>query len=388
VSATRNCPGCGSNPCERFYELAGAPTNSGWLSPSRNEAIALPRGTIALEFCQMCGLVFNGAFDPRLADTGLHEAIDAGSRAVKAFQKHLAAQLIERYALRGKNILEIGGGQGELLDLLCKLGGNCRIAFDARSPPPSQRNGATRGHELLSEHATGTRCDLVCSRNFLQTVAEPAQLLKLLRRELHCDARLFLQLSNFMRTLRNLAFWEIHYPNRSYFTPGTLHRLLRAQGFAVGDVWTDFEAEYLMADARAAAHGATDSSPGNGIESIAELAGLVARFADACREKQAMWCEILRKLAGNGNRIAIWGAGCDAASFLATLAVGDEVSYVVDVNRRRRGKFTAGTGHRIVAPGDIGSMRPDVVIVMNSVLTSEIRERLASAGCTPTLLIA
>ncbi len=318
----------------------------------------------------------------------MHEESHAGSRSFRAFQRRLAAQLIERYGLRGKTILEIGDGQGEFLDLLCKLGGNSRICSDSRSPPSPQQTEATCAHEQLAEHRPVPRCDLVCCKNLLQNVAEPVQLLKSLRRALQHDARLFLQLSNFMRTLKNHAFWEIHHPDRSYFTLGTLYRLLQAQGFAVGDVWTDFEAEYLMADARAGAHGTTGSDPGGGIESVADLAALVARFADQCREKQAMWCEILRKLAGNGNRIAIWGAGSGAASFLATLAVGDEVSYVVDVNPRRHGKFTVGTGHRIVAPGDIRAMRPDVVIVMNSVLTSEIRDRLASVGCTPTLLIA
>jgi C-methyltransferase C-terminal domain len=222
----------------------------------------------------------------------------------------------------------------------------------------------------------------------LQNVAEPAQFLKLLRRTLHKDARLFLQVSNFMRTLTNVAFWEINYPSRSYFSPGTLYRMLRAQSFAVNDVWTDFDAEYLMADARPANRETADSSPSENIETIADLAGLVARFAHECREKQAMWCEILCKLAGGGNRIAIWGAGSKTASFLTTLAVGDEVSYVVDTNPGRQGKFTPGTGHRIVAPDVMVSMRPDVVIVMNSVLAFEIRDLLAEAGCAPTLLIA
>jgi hypothetical protein len=326
--ATGNCPGCGANPCELFYELASVPTNNRWLSPSRDQAVALPRGDIALKFCQGCGLVFNGVFDPNLIDgTGFHEERDEDSPVFEAFQRRLADQLIERYAL-------------------------------------------------------------VCSKNLLQSVPESTQCLELLRRILHKDARLFLQVSNFMRTLKNIAFWDINYPSCSYFTPGTLYRLLRAQSFAVSDVWTDFDAEYLMADARVAARGNTDSSPSENIETIADLADLVARFAHESRERQAMWCEILRKLAGGGNRIAIWGAGSRTASFLTTLAVGDEVSYVVDMNPGRQGKFTPGTGHRIVAPDVMVSMRPDVVIVMNSVVAFEIRDLLAQAGCAPTLLIA
>jgi C-methyltransferase C-terminal domain len=143
-----------------------------------------------------------------------------------------------------------------------------------------------------------------------------------------------------------------------------------------------------MADAHAAAEGATGLPPGEKVETIADLTNLMARFDHQCREKQAMWCDILRKLAAAGNRIAIWGAGSSSTSFLTTLAVGDEVSYVVDVSPRRQGKYMPGTGHRIVAPDVMVAMRPNVMIVMNSVLTFEIRDLLAKAGCAPTLLIA
>jgi C-methyltransferase C-terminal domain len=343
------CPCCGSSYCEVFYEAKGVPANSHLPLTTREEAVALPRGDVALQFCQACGLIFNGAFNPSLVDyRRLVEESYSYSSPVNPLQHRLAHQLIEGYTLRDKDILEIGGGQGEFVEL----------------------------------------CDLIYSNNFLQNVAEPLQFLNLLRRALHNDARLFLQVFNFMRTLRNFAFWDIHYPNRSYFSPGTLHRLLRSQGFVVRNLWTDFDSEYLMADARATAHGTTRSSPGDNVESIADLAGLVARFAEECGQKQAMWCEILRTLAGSGNRVVIWGAGSRAASFLTTLAVGDEVSCVVEVNPCRQGKYTPGTGHRIVAPEVMVTMRPDVVIMINSVLTCEMRDLLAVAGRGPMLLIA
>jgi hypothetical protein len=38
--------------------------------------------------------------------------------------------LIERYDLYGKDIIEIGCGQGEFLTLLCELGGNRGVGFD------------------------------------------------------------------------------------------------------------------------------------------------------------------------------------------------------------------------------------------------------------------
>jgi len=388
----RNCPGCGSRQSNVFYEVVGVPASSRLLLASRAEAIALPRGDVALAFCGGCGLVFNAAFDLGLVgDLSAYEQTYTHSPVFVAFQRRLANELIERYALHDQDILEIGCGQGDFLELLCELGTNRGSGFYVGYAPDlgARIDNRYRREPFSDDMAIGP-ADLVCSKMLLDCAANPLRSLELLRQPLALrkGARLFLQVSNFARTLRHCAFWEIHYAHCSCFTPGSLHRLLCAQDFSVSDVWTDFDAEYLMADARATAQSTTASSPGEHIETIADLQALVARFAHECRERQAMWCEILRKLAGGGNRIAIWGAGSRTASFLTTLAVGDEVSYVVDINPGRQGKFTPGTGHRVVAPDVMVSMRPDVVIVMNSVLAFEIRDLLTQAGCAPTLLIA
>ena len=392
---TRNCPGCGSNRCEVFYELAAVPANSLSLLSSRQQAVALPRGEVALEFCDACGLVFNAAFDPGLVGCPMiDDDMDAYSPVFRTFQQRLADRLIERYALHDKDIMDIGCGRGQFLALLCELGSNHGIGFDpGYSPDPQSALAgidATFRCELFTDDTVVGPADLVCSRMLLEQIADPTHFLGLLRRTLGLrkGARLFLQVRNVVQTLTHHAFWEIHYSRCSYLSPGTLHRLLCAQGFTVEDVWTDFDAQYLMADAHPAGGGTTGLRTGKNVETIADLASLVARFEHECREKQAMWCEILRKLAGAGNRIAIWGAGSVAASFLTTLAVGDEVSYVVDLDPHRQGKYTPGTGHRIVAPEVMVDMRPDVVIVMNSELNFEIRDLLAQAGCAPTLLIA
>jgi hypothetical protein len=308
-----------------------------------------------------------------------------------AFQRRLADELIERYALHDQDILEIGCGQGDFLELLCELGANRGSGFYVGYAPDLRARIDNRyRREPFSDDMAIGLADLVCSKMLLDCAANPLRSLELLRQPLALRkcARLFLQVSNFARTLRHFAFWEIHYAHCSCFTPGTLHRLLCAQGFSVSDVWTDFDGQYLMADARATDGSAASFQPRPIVETIADLACLVARFAHEYREKQALWCEILHRAASAGNRIAIWGAGPSAASFLTTLAVGDEVSYVIDRNPAWQGKYTPGTGHRVVAPDVMLAGRPDVVIVMNSAFTFEIQELLAESGCAPTLLIA
>jgi SAM-dependent methyltransferase len=391
---TRSCPGCGSGDCVKFYETTGVPADSRLLPASRQEAIAVARGEVALSLCNICGLVFNAAFEPGLVDRAIiNQEWYAYSSVCRGFQEGLAEQLIERYGLHDKDLLEIGCGGGEFLALLCELGGNHGIGFGLDAPDRQRSrlgSEATFRREPFSEHSVTGPADLVYSRQLLEHLADPARFLGLLRRAagMRNGARLFLQASNFVRTLRHYAFWEIHYQQCCYFSAGSLHRLLRAQGFTIDDIWTDFDGQYLLADARPASTGTIESDACEMVETVPDLVALVAQFARECRDKQAMWCEILDEIAQAGDRIAIWGAGPKAVSFLTTLAVGDEVSYVVDLSPSRQGRYMPGTGHRIVAPDVMAAARPDVVIVMNSVFAFEIQQLLAKAGCAPTLLIA
>jgi hypothetical protein len=52
------------------------------------------------------------------------------SATFNVFHRHLAQQLIDRYDLHHKHIIEIGCGQGEFLTLLCELGENQGVGFD------------------------------------------------------------------------------------------------------------------------------------------------------------------------------------------------------------------------------------------------------------------
>jgi hypothetical protein len=349
-----NCPSCASRFCKVFYELRRVPTNNNLLASSRAEAIAVSRGDVILNFCSSCGFAFNSAFDPCLGAPGSGGGDSDHVSNFEAFLHLLANRLVDRHDDR-----------------------------HATTDSPASLPAGSASKAMIAYFA-----DLMCSTMVLMHLQDPARFLALLRRVLteRGETGVILQVCNFARTLRQIAFWDIQYQYCSYLSPGTLQRLLRTQGFNVSEIWADRDGQHLVADT--AGEGIKDLRPCEDVETAAELAGLVARFEHECREKQAMWCETLRRIAGAGHRIAIWGAGSRAASFLTTLAVGDEVSYVIDVNPCRQGKYTPGTGHAIVAPDVMVAMHPDVVIVVDPVPTFEIRDLLAKAGCAPTLLIA
>ena len=388
----RRCPSCASIDTRAFYQVRQVPTNSCLLISNRDDAVAFRRGDIELRFCRDCGFIFNAAFDPRLTEySSAYEETQAFSSTFNAFHRRLAEQVIARYGLHGKRILEIGCGKGEFLTLLCELGNNSGIGFD---PSYAADRNASRAldhitfrREFFTEETEPEPSDFVCSKMTLEHIPETARFVDVLKRATAGGgATLFLQVPDALRILKECAFWDIYYEHCSYFSPGSLERLLVSNGFDIGDVWTDYDDQYLMIDARPAANGAARRSASPIVETAEEMDRLVTEFTRLWVEKQAVWRQTVDELAAEGRTIAIWGSGSKAVSFLTTLSLGEEISCVVDVNPYKHGKYMPGTGHRIVGPDEVARLSPDVVVVMNPIYRSEIQQALVERGCTPTIL--
>ena len=125
------CPVCDSGGVRLFMTIPQVPVHCNLLWSAREEALKAPRGDIELVFCRGCGHIFNATFDPLLMEYS--QAYENSLHFSPRFQRYarsLAVRLIERHGLRGKDIIEIGSGQGDFLKLLCEIGGNRGLGFD------------------------------------------------------------------------------------------------------------------------------------------------------------------------------------------------------------------------------------------------------------------
>jgi len=114
-----------------FYKAQGLPICSTMLFPTRQEARSVPCGDLALGFCSVCGFISNVAFEAKVQSyTFPREDTQSFSPMFSQFAQRLARDLIARYGLHDKEIIEIGCGQGEFLTLLCELGHNRGRGFD------------------------------------------------------------------------------------------------------------------------------------------------------------------------------------------------------------------------------------------------------------------
>ena len=88
----------------------------------------------------------------------------------------------------------------------------------------------------------------------------------------------------------------------------------------------------------------------------------------------------------SGSRFAIWGSGSKCVALLSKLGAESLPDAVVDVNPHKHGKFLAGSGCEISGPEVLASVRPDAVLIMNSIYTEEIRADLEKRGLRPELV--
>jgi hypothetical protein len=381
-----------------FYEVRAVPVNSVLLVTSRDEAMNFQTGDIALGACPACGFISNIAFDEALTQyTAQYEATQGYSPTFNKFHKALAQDLIDRFDLHGKDIIEIGCDKGDFITMLAEMGDNRGVGFDpayvpGRHPSPAA-DRLTFIADFYGEQYADYRADFMCCKMTLEHIPDVGRFVATVRRSIgdNGDTVVFFQIPNARYVLCDVAFWDIYYEHCSYFTKGSLARLFRANGFEVKNLWTAYDDQYLMIEARPTGAGEQGRKGAgekalDGEESPVETLEMVRYFVEHYQAKRDEWRAALAGWQSAGRKVVLWGGGSKGVAFLTTLGQSlDDIAYAVDINPIKTGTFMAGTGQEIVAPAFLKAYQPDVVIIMNPVYRDEISRDLQVMGLAPEI---
>ena len=387
----KSCPSCGSAEVSVFYEVENMPIHSVMLLPTKEKAIQYLKKNIKLGFCEQCGFISNVSFDPDLLkySTG-YESTQSYSSTFNAFARGLVQGLIDRYDLHDKDLIEIGCGQGEFLTMLCEIGGNRGVGFDPAYIPGRNENLGKYKISIIkdfySEKYTDIKCDFLCCRMTLEHIHKTGDFIRTVKHYIQDkpDTVVFFQVPDVIRILNDLAFWDIYYEHCSYFSPGSLARLFRNNGFEVIDIWKDYGEQYIMLGAKQGSTKAYKSLPPE--EDISELKSKVDHFSRKNTKQLDTWKNYLKKAHNEGRRVILWGGGSKGVAFLTALNIQGEIEYVVDINPNKHGTYMAGSGHRIVSPEFLKQFKPDIVIIMNPIYKEEIKDNLDRMGLIAELV--
>ncbi len=250
------CTVCGLSQAKTFVHVPNIPVLCNILWSSQEAAQNVPRVDVPLAFCASCGHIFNPDFDLELMDyTQVYENSLHYSPRFQEYADQLARDLVARHDLYGKDIVEIGSGKGDFLEMLCELGDNRGFGFDPSYVPGeterAKTNQITFIQDFYSEAYSRQAADFICCRHTLEHIPDPRSFVQMLRRTIgdRQDIRVFFEVPNALFTLEGLAIWDIIYEHCSYFTTYSLATLFADSGFRVTDIRETFAGQFLTIEA-------------------------------------------------------------------------------------------------------------------------------------------
>jgi SAM-dependent methyltransferase len=372
------CQLCGGTPT-RFWTVEGVPTASCLVFDDAESARRQARGDVSLEVCPTCGFIQNGGFDRAAVDyLAPYEESQAASPTFRRFAEETIAGLIERHALRGRTVLEVGCGKGEWLAMLCRAGDMRGTGIDPAYVPGRVADEDADRFEVITDffgpdsELTG---DLVACRHTLEHVPNVADFTRWLvaaagRTE---GSALFIEVPDAERILSEGAFWDVYYEHCAYFTPTSMANLAAVAGIDVAILERAYGEQYLLLEGVPGAQSAPLRDPSATVEAALS-------FGERVRDSVTDWS---RRVAA-AERLVLWAATSKTVAFIT--AVGADPVAVVDINPAKQGTFLPGSGSPVVDPAALTGIEPDLVVAMNPIYVGEIRGAMDELGVDGELI--
>jgi SAM-dependent methyltransferase len=296
--------------------------------------------------------------------------------------------MIEKYDIREKNIVEIGCGKGDFLRLICRLGNNKGIGIGPSVNLEQSEQGSDIQFikEFYSEKHGELPADVIICRHTLEHIFETNEFIETVRWSLNNNSHVIflVEVPNVDRILQIQAFWDIFYEHCSYFSVGSLARLLRKNRFEILDTYFEYNNQYLLMEVKP-----TREISGN-VHPLEEPVKLqkeyVEIFVSEINKQIKRWHEKLLEMKTKNKKVAIWGGGSKAVGFLTHFDGLKVIKHVVDINPNIQGNFIPGIGIQYVKPEFMKEFNPDIIIATNGIYKQEIGKALAEMNLYPELV--
>jgi SAM-dependent methyltransferase len=339
-----SCRLCGQAPLTPLLDLGRHPIAHRFLNDPSAEEYTHP---VCLNICEGCGFIQIN--DPVPSDMLYSEYVCLSSWKP---QPHLARllSLLDQLPRLGKDspILEVGSNDGSFLSVLRERGYTRALGVEpARDAQAAARD---RGVETLETYFTPEtaaalvesrgKFDLFVARQVLEHVSDLEGFMQAARSVLSPGAYVAIEVPNFefcMTTFDYSGIWEEHV---NYYTPNTLERLLAQSGIRVIHSETAlFSGESLVVLGE---YDGVPFSPGTEQDLKNDLA-LAAAFRDRWPGFRRSFQAYLEEQRSGSRKIAVYGGGCRACSFINFTGIGPLIDFVVDDQPEKQGKYMPGS---------------------------------------------
>lgn len=313
------CIACGSYKIEPFYNPGPQPLAAFNLPKTQEDAINAARYPMNFYHCQRCGHVFNKDFDvekiPYTSDSNLMYNTGVG------WQEYIDTWLDNLGDVTGKTVLDIGAGDGGVLNLLRARGANC-IAFE---PGTEAKTCELSGLQTICDYFIPERDlhtydpDILLCRHVIEHLSEPRKFIE----DIAAVAKSELIFAIEVPAITKNRATDFLYEHVNNFVGTSLQMMCEQAGWDTLDIRLGYNAEVL----------AWTGKP-------------IHQAFKHASEPYYCYREVNQFIAEN--EVVLWGGTGKGAAFLNTYHItGDRV---VDSDTRKQGKYVPGTGQLIESP--------------------------------------
>lgn len=336
--------------------VTSAPGNLARYFLSFEEAKSQPMGKIHLVENET-GLVLNDAYDEHLIAYDAHYLTTNSCMTGEARTSGMAyipKLIAEFFAPEDRRVLEIGCGQGELVQMLNSQGILC-LGYDPTLRETSEDLVKEPFHPGISVPKFEPK--LFIMRCVLPHISDPSEFLANLWAA-YPNAAVLIEFQDFTHTLKTNAFWQITHDHVNYFTIPWF-----ASQFSVIETSQEGEGEWSWALIRA---------PKLPLARIQQSSKDFLSNLDQSRE------ETIEQLQGKRDLVIISAAGKGANLAFHLTHAGLNVR-IIDLDTRKVGKFLECSGLEIESYEAIAStppFQPMSLILPNAAYLEEVEALL------------
>jgi 2-polyprenyl-3-methyl-5-hydroxy-6-metoxy-1,4-benzoquinol methylase len=371
-----------------FLDRANVPVHQNVQYRDANGERNAARGDLKLAACRSCGFVTNLAFQQSLIEYG--EGYENDQTSSPTFESHTDARIasLVAFGIRGRFVVDVGCGQGQFLRRLCAAGECSGLGFD---PAYTGTTVVDDGRvsfvrEFFGGRPNARAPDVVVCRHVIEHVPQPIAFLESLRAGLTPGhpTRLAFETPTVDWILEGTVVQDFFYEHCSYFTPESLGFAFHRAGFSDVHASRVFDGQYIWATAEYGAAAGPSPAMRPAASRIVAAAGA---YGEQWTRRGAALVHAVERF-GRSGPVAIWGAGAKGVTFLNLIDPEcRRIACTVDVNKRKQGKFIAGTGHPIVAPEGVLAREIQTIVAMNPNYADEIRRTVANIGSRADVIV-
>ena len=346
------CPVCSESKFDNIILLKDYPISNLALSYNKEEAKKQKVYDMDIVMCENCTHIYNNI--PISLEYKQENVTYFTTDIQKQYLQDLANNLVNKYGIKNKNILEIGCGDGVFLNELVKYNNIC-IGYE-----PSYKEKISKNNlQILNDYFQPTKdslidIDYIVIRHVLEHFKNPNEFLKSIVDivyKLNKNIKFIFEVPNIEPTLKDFRVNDFIHEHISHFSNYSMRYLIQLLNLNILELYNTDKNENIVVICEL---NKEYFSKKNSIKSISN------GFNISIEKLQSDY----KKIAKENQKICIWGAEGRGGGFIKMIREylkGDEL--IIDSDEKKFDKYIPSIGLKIIDFRNLSGKSIDVMII-------------------------